>query len=263
MAKKIYQKVFDEIGDQVSSEVRSAVRHIDANLAKIASLDAIVEQMQEADEADIFRLVPSLPTTGKPGEYYIVLNTTTHKYEEYTWNGTSYDKIGLIGDEIYPTLDLINVFHLISRSSSGYASANPSSEHWYAEDSVTHEFAESQDTHTWSSLDFTAVDKSGEGYSSQNPYSEGWYEYADDEYTPSSDTAVDDGKTYYIATEVYTKDYFQLVSGYKEVSDGTAGYSSMNPKALDWYEYDDVSGQFSPTVDKAPQPNKSYYVAVS
>ena len=37
----------------------------------------------------------------------------------------------------------------------------------------------------------------------------------------------------------------------------------MNPKALDWYEYDDVSGQFSPTVDKAPQPNKSYYVAVS
>jgi hypothetical protein len=263
MTEKIYQKVFNEIGDQISSEVRSAVRHIDANLDKIASLDAIVEQMQEADEADIFRLVPSLPTTGKSGEYYIVLNTTTHKYEEYTWNGTSYDKIGLIGDEIYPTLDLTSVFHLVSRSSSGYASANPSSEHWYAEDPETHQIVESQDAHTWSSLDFSAVNKSGEGYSSKNPVTEGWYEYADDEYTPSQDTTVDDGKTYYTATEVYTKDYFQLVAGYKQVSDATAGYSSMNPKALDWYEYDDISEQYSPTVDKTPQLNKSYYVAVS
>lgn len=97
---KLYRKIFDEVGDQISTEVRDAIRNIDGNLAKIQSLDAIVEQLEAADEADIFRLVAELPATGKAGEYYIVLNAASNKYEEYTWNGTSYDKIGTIGDEL-------------------------------------------------------------------------------------------------------------------------------------------------------------------
>ena len=263
MADKIYQKVFDEVGDQISTGVRDAIRGIDSNLAKIASLDAIVEQLEEADEADIFRLVTSLPSTGKAGDYYILLNAVTNKYEEYVWNGTSYDRIGLIADEVYPTLDLINVLHFIPTDSPEYEYSDPSHEHWYTEDPVTHQYVESQDTHTWSSLDFSAVDKSGEGYSSQNPRSLGWYEYDGDEYTQSNDTTVDDGKTYYSATKVYTKDYFWLDDSYKEISSATSGYSNMNPKKLDWYEYDSVSGQYSETLDSSPQQGKSYYAPIS
>ena len=94
----IYRRVFDEIGDQISSSTYDAIRNIDSDKRKIASLEAIEAQMQQAADNATFQLVTQLPSTGKSDVYYIVLNSTTNRYEEYSWNGTSFDKVGQIGD---------------------------------------------------------------------------------------------------------------------------------------------------------------------
>lgn len=263
MTTNWYRRIFDEVNDNVSHDVRNAIASIDRMIKKIESLEEIEEQMREAAEADIFRMVTVLPETGENGVYYIKLNSSTNKYEEWTWNGSTYDKVGQIEDEVYPTLTLIDVMHLIPKDSPEYDVSDPSHEGWYEEDSVTHQIVESQDTHTYSSLDYSAVDDTAEGYSSKNPRSEGWWESdGQDGYVQSQDTSVDDGKTYYSATKVYTKDYYWLEPDYKLVSTANTGYSSMNPKKLDWYEYDDQTYQYTPTLDQSVQALKDYFVSV-
>lgn len=256
------RKIMDEICDNISGDAKEWIASIDRLEKKVSSLDAIIESMEEADENATFQLVAQLPSTGKTGIFYIVLNTTSNKYEEYEWNGTAFSKVGTIEDEVYPELLLTTQFYHIDHNSPEYEHADPSHEGWYTEDPETHEYTVSQDTHTYSSITYEAADKTAEGYSSQNPRSIGWCEYDDQtqEYSLSNDTVVDDGKTYYVGTKVYTKEYFVRENDYKLINPDTPGYSGMNPKHLDWYERDSSYGTFSPTTDTTVQNAKDYYV---
>ena len=253
------KKIFDEICDNISGNAKEWIRNIDRLEKKVASLDAIIDSMEEADENATFQLVQQLPSSGKSGIFYIVLNASTGKYEEYEWNGASFDKVGVIEDGVYPTLMLLDVYHLIGHDEPEYDVSNPASQGWYEQDDVTGQMTVTQDTETWSSISYAEVDKTGEGYSSMNPRSTGWYELDGTDYVHSNDTTVDENKTYYTGTKQFTKDYFFLVSEYKEISSSTPGYSSMNPKKLDWYEHDDISGEYSQTLDQSPVLNKYYY----
>lgn len=257
MTTKKWRAVLDEIGDQISSSVYHSIRNIDRNEARIASLDAIVEQMTEADEADIFRLVPTLPTTGKLGDYYIVLNTTTHKYEEYTWNGTSYDKIGLIGDEVYPTLLTGPVYALMAKDQENYDVYVPVDRNWY--ELVDDEYVQSADTATWVWA-YTEVDKTGAGYSESDPATLGWFVYDNGEYAPASENAVDGEKTYFTRAHSYPKDYYSISSIYAEILATSTGYADMNPKHLDWYEKSGLT--FVPTTDTSVVQDKKYFLYI-
>ena len=259
------RQILDEIGDNHSGAVEKHIRSIEHLEKKVASLETIESQLEQAAEDAMFQLVTSLPATGKADIYYVMLNTTTQKYEEYTWNGTSYDKVGAIGDAVYPTLVTKPGYKGVSKTSSGYSSANPSELEYYERTDGTYTFTATEDTTTRTVSGYSAVSSSSEGYSSANPKTNGWYESdGNDGYqlTNDEDTTTSPEKTYYTqATEDNGKTYWTLTPGYAFVDSSTSGYSSMNPKKLDWYEFD--NGTFEATVDQVPASGKDYYVSVS
>lgn len=258
MSEKIYSKIFDEVGDQISSSVRQRIRSIDSYLKKIDFLNAVIDQMKDAEANATFQLVSTLPSSGKADTYYIVLNSTSGKYEEYIWNGTAFVKIGLIADEVYPVLQLLPVYHAVDKTGEGYTSKNPSSEGWW-ENVGTQDEALTQDTKSYVDV-YSAVDKEGAGYSSSDPAALGWFESdGADGYVVSQANSVDADTTYYTWSADTAKTYYTVDSTYFEVSSSSNGYSEMNPKHLDWYEID--NGLFVSTTDTSVQNGKQYYVA--
>lgn len=260
MTKK-WRKVFDEIGDQISSETYTAIRHIDRNEAKIASLDAIVENMRTAEENATFQLVSSLPSSGKADVYYIVLNTTSNKYEEYVWDATSFSKVGLIADAVPPNLVLISVYHAVDKTGSGYSEANPSTEGWW-EGVGTQNTRQTDDTATFV-LVYNAVDSTQAGYSSMNPHDLGWYKSdGNDGYEAADETSPENDVVYYTVSQDTSKTYYTVDENYAEIPSTNANYSEMNPKHLDWYESNDGGETFTATTDMSPANGKKYYLAI-
>ena len=90
------RKILDEICDNISGDAKEWIRSIDKLEKKVASLDTIIESMEEADANATFQLVTQFPSTGKAGVYYIKLNSTTNKYEEYEWSNSQFVKVGTI-----------------------------------------------------------------------------------------------------------------------------------------------------------------------
>ena len=98
----IVKEIIEEIGDMHSSKLQAWFESIGPMVSKIESLEAIIEGMEAAEANATFQLVTELPSTGKQNTYYIMLDSATGKYEEYSWNGSSFDKVGTIGDEVQP-----------------------------------------------------------------------------------------------------------------------------------------------------------------
>jgi len=264
MTKK-WRAVLDEIGDQISGASRDAIRNIDRNEAKIASLETIEAQMQQAADNATFQLVSSLPAAAdaKADVYYIVLNTTTNKYEEYKKDGASMAKVGFIGDAVYPTLLTGPVYALMAKDQENYDVYVPSERNWYEYDeNGDPQYTASSDAHTWVPS-YSAVSSESEGYSSANPKTSGWYESdGNDGYqlTNDEDTTTNSEKTYYTMSHSYIKDYYSVSSIYAEILPSSAGYADMNPKHLDWYEASGLT--YVPTTDTAVVQDKKYFLYI-
>lgn len=248
--------VLDEIGDQHSSAVDAAIADIDQMEKKIASLEAIEAQMQEAADNAKFQLVTALPSTGKANIYYIMLNSTTNLYEEHLWNGSSYDKVGIMSDN--PVIATKPYYTAVDKSGAGYNAKNPKTEGWYEDVSGT--MTATDDTSTTVTT-YTEVDSTQEGYAEMNPTSLGWYTESEGVYTAADVTSPAEGVTYYTASTTTPKTYYVLNASYVLVDSSQAGYANMNPKHLDWIEYS--NGEFVATLDATPTNAKNYFKAVS
>lgn len=248
--------IIDEIGDQHSGYVAQAIADIDKMEKKIASLEAIEAQMQEAADNAKFQLVTVLPTTGKSDIYYIRLNTTTNLYEEYLWNGSAFDKVGVMSD--YPIVATKPYYTAVDKTGAGYTAKNPKTEGWYEDVSGT--MTATDDTSTTVTT-YTEVDSTTEGYSSMNPTSLGWYTESNGEYTvETSATTPADNVTYYTASTTTPKTYYVLNTSYVLVDSTQTGYENMVPKHLDWLEYD--NGNYVATLDLTPTSQKNYFKTV-
>lgn len=259
MTTKKWRAVLDEVGDQISSSVYDSIRNIDRNEARIESLMAIEAQMQSAADNATFQLVTQLPTAAnaKADVYYIVLNSTTGKYEEYKKDGSTMAKVGLIGDAVYPTLLTGPVYALMAKDQENYDVYVPVDRNWY--ELVDDEYVQSADTATWVWA-YTEVDKTGAGYSESDPATLGWFVYDNGEYAPASENAVDGEKTYFTRAHSYPKDYYSISSIYAEILASSTGYADMNPKHLDWYERSELT--FVPTTDTSVVQDKKYFLYI-
>lgn len=253
------RKIMDEICDNISGDAKEWIRSIDKLEKKVSSLDLIIDTMRTEEANATFQLVTELPTAAnaKPDVYYIVLNSTTGKYEEYKKDGSIMAKVGLIADAVYPTLLTGPVYALMAKDQENYDVYVPVDRNWY--ELVSDEYVQSQDTETWEWA-YTEIDKTGAGYSESDPEALGWFVYDNGEYSPSSDNSVDVEATYFTRAHSYVKDYYSVSSIYAEILPASNGYSTMNPKHLDWYEAKDLS--YVPTTDTSVVQDKKYFLYI-
>lgn len=259
------RKILDEICDNISGDAKAWIRSIDKLEKKVSSLDAIIDSMEEADDNATFQLVTSLPTaaSAKADVYYIMLNPTTGKYEEYKKEGSSMVKVGLIGDEVYPTLLTGPVYALMAKDQENYDVYVPSQRNWYEYDeNGDPQYTLSQDDQTWVPS-YSEVSSESEGYAEANPKTSGWYESDGDggyQLTNDEDTTTNSGKKYYTMSHSYAKDYYSVSSIYAEILTTSPGYADMNPKHLDWYEKSGLT--YVPTTDTSVVQDKKYYLYI-
>jgi hypothetical protein len=198
----IVKEIIEEIGDMHSSKLQNWFESIGPMVSKIESLEAIIEDMEEAEANATFQLVTDLPATGKANVYYIKLNTSTNKYEEYKWESNAFKKVGTISDDSIAYISTLPVFHEVDKTAEGYASEVPVTNGWYElvdGDYVLSDDSEVDNEKTYYVVDaqYRLVDSTDAMYASANPKHADWYEYSNGVYSASTDTAVANGKSYY------------------------------------------------------------------
>lgn len=107
---------------------------------------------------------------------------------------------------------------------------NPAEEWWYERTGVpgNYNYSPTSDTE----IVYTGYEAVEEP--SGNPSAQGWYEHINDEYVPTTDTEVDEEKTYYIHVK---KKYFKRVKEHYVLVNNVEG----SPVLQKWYEIDGES----------------------
>lgn len=101
--------------------------------------------------------------------------------------------------------------------------------------------------------DYAAIDPNNETYANQNPSRRIWFELIDGAFVRSTDTIVNQSKTY------YKLDFSDDQVTYDAVDPSTENYSHQNPYDRGWLEKD--GDDYIPTTDDNVVSDKTYYVS--